>query len=105
MLHPQKQNKKTEVNGESSLFFILRGKTTKTTQYYYTAPKVFPNVLIYYWLQKLVELRPSKKLGQMSHGILGTRGNQYPTVYNGENYNNNFDFRNEIIPQILKMKQ
>ena len=43
------------------------------------AIEVFLDVLNSYLLQKLVELRPSKILGQMNRGILGTRGNQYHT--------------------------
>ena len=37
------------------------------------------DVLNSYWLQKLVELRQSKKKGQMNRGTLGNSGNQYCT--------------------------
>ena len=63
MLHPQKHKILTEVNGESSLFFIWRAIKNKTAQDYSTALKVLPCVLNFYWLQKLVELHPSKKIG------------------------------------------
>ena len=37
------------------------------------------DVLNSYWLKTLVELRPPKKIGSKSRGILGTCGNQYWT--------------------------
>ena len=49
----------------------------------FVSRQCFPNTLLdvpnSYWMQKLVEIRPSKKMGQMNRGILGTCGNQYFT--------------------------
>ena len=77
LLHPQKHKYLMEVNGESSLLFGWCAIKTKISQDWSTALKVFLDVLNSYWLQKLVELRPTKKLGKMNHGILFTCGNQY----------------------------
>ena len=62
MLHPQKHKNLTEVNGESSFLFGWRAIKTKTAQDYSTGIMVLLDVINYYWLQKLVELRPSKNI-------------------------------------------
>ena len=62
-LHPQKHKNMAEVNGESSSFFGLFSIKTKIAKDWLTALKVLLYVLNSFWLQKLVELRPSKHFG------------------------------------------
>ena len=50
----------------------------KTAHDQSTALDIFLDVLNSYWIQKLVKLRPSKRSGSKSRGILGTCVNQYP---------------------------
>ena len=61
----------TEVNGESSLFFIWYAIKTKIEQDQSTTLKALLDVLNYYWIQKLVELRPSKNFGSNDPWDLG----------------------------------
>ena len=60
-----------EVNGESSFFFILRAIKTKIAQDQSTATKALLDVIKSDWLPKLVEPRPSKKIGSNEPWDLG----------------------------------
>ena len=72
-------------SGESSFFFIWCEIKTKIAQDYSTALKDLLDMINSYWLQKLVELWPSKKVGSNELWDLGNLWQpvSYSTLKNG----------------------